>query len=258
MLIKSFSIATLVLLSSVALLPKLAQANSVSAIVAQQSGASSNRTQAPYINRFTAQSVQQLQPGTELSFTLVGTPGATASFSIEGVAFDQPMQEVSPGTYQGRYVIRRQDYFPAAGANVIASLKSGEQLVRAQLDQPLVANSAGSSATPSPSPTPSTAQLPLEITSPQNNSRVSGSVEVKGRSAPNTRLNVSVQAVNSLAGLVGINRNILNQSIQTDAQGNFSFTFQPTINVSGTRYEVSLNATSGDQTKEEKLVLFQQ
>lgn len=209
----------------------------------------SSPTQAVSIDRFTAQPVQQLEPGTELSFTLVGTPGARATFSIEGVAVNQPMPETANGTYSGRYVIRRQDYFPASGVNVVASLQSNEQTVRAQLDQKLTASN-GSATT--------TTQLPLEVISPQANSRVSGVVEVRGRSAPSATVNVNVQATTSLAGLVGINRTLLEQNVQTNAQGEFRFTFRPSISVPGTRYQVNLRATQGNQTSEQTLVLIQQ
>jgi uncharacterized GH25 family protein len=103
-----------------------------------------------------------------------------------------------------------------------------------------------------------TVPLTLEIVSPQNNSRVSGTVTVQGRSIPNTTVNVNVRAVNSLGGIVGVNRDVFSQRIQADAEGDFEFSFQPGIAVPGTRYEVDLQATNGSQTVEESLVLLQQ
>ncbi len=103
-------------------------------------------------------------------------------------------------------------------------------------------------------------RLPLEITSPANNAQISGSVpvEVRGRSAPNIDIKVQVNATASLAGLFGINQDILNSTVRTDAQGNFSFNFQPRFAVPGTRYEVKLSASDGNQTREQTLVLFPQ
>jgi hypothetical protein len=213
-------------------------------------GSGNQTSQGLSITSFTVQPVQQLVPGTELNFTLVGTPNAIASFSITGIAPNQPMREVSPGTYQGQYVIRTQDVFPASGANVIGRLRSGQQVVQARLDQNLGAGTGSGT---------STGQVPLEILSPQNNSRVSGTVEVRGRSAPNTTVSVNVNAVNSLAGLVGLNRNLLNQTVQTDSQGNFSFSFRPDFAaVRGTRYDISLTAGQGNQNNQRTLVLYQQ
>lgn len=207
------------------------------------------------INQFTMQPVQQAEPGTELVFNLIGTPNATATFSIDGVAYNQPMREIASGNYEGRYVIRRQDYFPANGATVTAALQANNQVVRSRLAQSLFANNTLNSTSGS---TLSTTQLPLEILSPQNNSRVNGTVEVRGRSAPNTTVAVNVKAETSLAGIIGLDRNILDRTVQTDAQGNFSFTFSPTITVPGTRYQVSLNATRGTETGRGTLVLIQQ
>ena len=103
-------------------------------------------------------------------------------------------------------------------------------------------------------------RLPLEITSPANNATISGSgpVEVRGRSAPNTDIDVRVNATASLAGLFGVNQNILDSTVRSDSQGYFSFNFQPRFAVPGTRYEVKLSASDGNQTREQTLVLFPQ
>ena len=104
-----------------------------------------------------------------------------------------------------------------------------------------------------------TAALPLEITSHANNAQVpSGRIEVRGRTVPDAKLDVQVQAIAALAGIFGINQQIFNQSIRSDAAGNFAFSFQPQIPVPGARYETTITATRGDQTREARLVLFQQ
>lgn len=104
------------------------------------------------------------------------------------------------------------------------------------------------------------AALPLEILSPANNSQVSGSgaVEVKGRSAPNVDVSVNVEAFASLAGIIGMNQNILSRTVRSDVKGNFSFTFEPRFVVPGTRYEVELSVGEGDQKREQTLVLHTQ
>lgn len=104
------------------------------------------------------------------------------------------------------------------------------------------------------------AALPLEILSPANNSQVSGSgaVEVKGRSAPNVDVSVNVEALASLAGIIGMNQNIFNRTVRSDAKGNFTFTFEPRYVVPGTRYEVKLSVGEGDQKREQTLVLHTQ
>ena len=101
--------------------------------------------------------------------------------------------------------------------------------------------------------------MPLEIISPTNNAQVPGGViEVRGRTAPDSKVDVQVQAIAAIAGIFGINQQIANQSVRSDAAGNFSFSFQPQIPVPGARYECTITASRGDQSRETRLVLFQQ
>ncbi len=103
------------------------------------------------------------------------------------------------------------------------------------------------------------ATLPLEITNHANNAQVgSGVVEVRGRTAPDAKVDVQVQAIAAVAGFFGINQQVLNQSVRADASGNFMFSFQPQVPVPGARYESTITATKGNLTRELKLVLFQQ
>ncbi|PSB43495.1 hypothetical protein C7B67_23790 [filamentous cyanobacterium Phorm 6] len=234
-----------------AVLANLQQGDRISSTRLQQpllAGNSDRRFQSLSVDRFSAQSVQQLDPGTTLNFKLLGTPNATATFSIEGVAYNIPMREESNGLYTGGYTIRRQDYFPPEGTKVTASLQSGNQVVRSRLDRDLVAGDNSSVKT---------AEIPLQIITPEENARVSGTVEVEGRSAPNATVNVKVQATSSVAGLFGFERNILERTVKADEQGNFSFAFNPTVALPGTKYEVNLSSNNGDRTSEQSLVLFQ-
>ena len=99
----------------------------------------------------------------------------------------------------------------------------------------------------------------MQITSHANNAQVSsGAIEVRGRTAPDAKVDVQVQVVASLAGFFGINQQVFNQSLRSDPAGNFAFSFQGQLPVPGARYEATIKATKGDQTSETKLVLFQQ
>ncbi len=103
------------------------------------------------------------------------------------------------------------------------------------------------------------AGIQLDITSHANNAQVpSGMIEVRGRTVPDAKVDVQVQAIAALAGIFGINQQILNQSIRSDAAGNFAFSFQPQIPVPGARFEATITASRGDQSREVRLVLFQQ
>ncbi|MDP3828396.1 MAG: Ig-like domain-containing protein, partial [Polaromonas sp.] len=99
----------------------------------------------------------------------------------------------------------------------------------------------------------------LQVTSHANNASVEGSpVVVRGRTAPGAVVDVKVSAVGTLAGLFGMNQDLLTQRIQADGNGNFSFSFSPQFPLPGTRYEVSMTAgKDGMVATETKLVLFQ-
>ena len=93
----------------------------------------------PAITSFNVVPLGKIEPGADLRFTLSGTPGGAASFSIDGVARDVVMQEVRPGQYEGSYTIRRLDNFPAT-VNITAALTAGGRSVRSALKQPLIAD----------------------------------------------------------------------------------------------------------------------
>ncbi|MCL5802112.1 MAG: hypothetical protein M1283_06335 [Gammaproteobacteria bacterium] len=92
----------------------------------------------PVIEQFRMVPVQEMDPGTELKFTLKGTPNAKVGFAIEGVAENLPLVEAPAGSgvYEGRYTIRRNDNFPQ-GVNIsaTATLVLGEQSAHARLEQ---------------------------------------------------------------------------------------------------------------------------
>jgi hypothetical protein len=302
------------------------------------------QTAALAIQRFTVTPISRIEPGADLKFTVFGTPGAKASFTIDGIASNVPMQEVRSGQYEGSYTIRRLDHFPS-NLNIVGTLEANGQVIRSRLTQALVTDArppviknlsprdgetitgnqvlvsatfddaggvgvdprsvrimiGGVDVTRSATITPqfftyrgemrpgshqvevsardlsgnavrqawtfvTAAQaapvatvLPLQILSHTNNAQVGkGTIEVRGRTAPDAKIDVQVQAIAQIAGFFGLNQNVYNQSLRSDGNGNFVFSFQPQIPVPGTRYEITMNASKADLTKEMRLVLFQQ
>ena len=297
----------------------------------------------PVIERFGVTQIAKIEPGAELRFNAVGTPGGRALLTIDGIVRDVAMSEVRPGRYEGGYTIRRNDNFPAS-LNITMALEANGQVSRSRLNQallvdarpPTVKNLAPKNnevVTGSPvsvsatfddmggvgvdpktvkltiggqdqtrnasitsqfltwrgelragtypvevtasdnagnavrqgwvfvvaNPQAPVVALPLDITSHANNAQVpAGSIEVRGRTAPDAKVDIQVQAIAALAGIFGINQQILNTSVRSDSQGNFVFSFQPQIPVPGARYEATITASRGDQTREVRLVLFQQ
>lgn len=89
------------------------------------------------IERFTAEQIERYEPGTELKFTMTGTPRGRAFFTIESIVTNRAMEEVRAGVYEGSYTIRRADNFTPA-LRVTGMLQANGQTSRAQLDQRLV------------------------------------------------------------------------------------------------------------------------
>lgn len=94
---------------------------------------------APVIRRFAVTPVSQIEPGAELNFVLTGTPGATASFTIDGVVRDVRMAEAAGGRYEGSYTIRRLDHFPAS-VSIIGMLEANGRTARSGLEQALISD----------------------------------------------------------------------------------------------------------------------
>jgi hypothetical protein len=297
---------------------------------------------APTIERFSVAPVERIEPGADLRFTVLGTPGARATVGIQGVNRDIAMKEVKPGHYEAVYTVRKLDHFPPSG-NIVARLESGGQTTRMRLNQSLLVaakppvlrnlsprdgdtvplgpvsiagtidDSGGVGIDPKSvrilvdgrdvtgrstvtsdfftyrtEPGPGTHQvqvsaqdtsgnairhtwrftvaqqggqtgLPLQILSHPNNAQIPGGpTEIRGRTAPNAQIDVKVTQTAAVAGLFGVNQEVLNQTVRADANGNFAFRFQPQFSVPGSRYEVSMKARTDQASRDLQLVLFQQ
>ncbi len=105
---------------------------------------SGNSTGSPnlVINSFNVDASGMQRAGQKLTFTLVGTPGGEASFTIPGVVTDVPMQEVRSGNYVGTYTIPRNSDLNVSNANAVARLKIGssERLIQNSSDIGIDAN----------------------------------------------------------------------------------------------------------------------
>ena len=76
----------------------------------------------PEIEDFSV-SPEYLYPGTELDFTVEGTPRSKVSVRISGINRTIPLREVSEGVYEGSYTVLRTRR-PIASSTVRATLKS--------------------------------------------------------------------------------------------------------------------------------------
>ena len=92
--------------------------------------------QTPRITGFDVEQVSDLSPGTELNFTVWGTPGAQAALQIDGARRAIVLVEVSPGVYKGAYTISRRDRL-LADSRVSANLRAGDRVTTATLEENL-------------------------------------------------------------------------------------------------------------------------
>lgn len=102
--------------------------------LAQAPRTSQSASGAPRITGFDVEQVPQLVPGTELAFTVWGTPGATAALQIDGASRPLPMFETGSGIYRGIYTISQRDRI-APDARVSANLRNGNRVGTATLDE---------------------------------------------------------------------------------------------------------------------------
>ncbi len=100
----------------------------------------------PRIERFDVQGNDDLSPGSELVFSVYGTPGAKVDMAIRGARGVFFLPEVKPGEYSGAYTVRRADHL-GPNSVVTANMRMGRLVTTSTLSKPLQAAVA-------PAPTP--------------------------------------------------------------------------------------------------------
>ena len=111
---------------------------------------------APKIDGFDVEPAQQLIPGSDLLFTLYGSPGGTARVRISGATNTVHLEETEAGVYEGTYTIKLRDKITAT-STATANLRLGNRVASTLLDEPLVvaARVAARPVTPQPAVSPS-------------------------------------------------------------------------------------------------------
>lgn len=106
--------------------------------LAQAAGAAPDQ---PRVEAFDVEQVSQLTPGTELHFSLYGTPGCAALLRIEGAQRGLILGETEPGIYEGSYTVADFDAI-RPDSRVTGSLQLRERIASAILEEPLVLGTA--------------------------------------------------------------------------------------------------------------------
>jgi outer membrane lipoprotein SlyB len=100
-------------------------------------GGSAAASATPRIDRFDVDPPARLEPGAELLFTLLGSPGGSASVRLDGVRGKIALEEMSAGRYEGAYTVRNRDRISASTV-VTGNLRLAKQERSRVLGQALV------------------------------------------------------------------------------------------------------------------------
>jgi hypothetical protein len=87
--------------------------------------------QSPVIERFSVRALS-IEPGREMRFRLLGSPGAQGEIDIPRVVQNVPLREVQPGVYEGRYTIRLRDDLSGID-RAVATLRNGPMATTARI-----------------------------------------------------------------------------------------------------------------------------
>jgi len=195
---------------------------------------------------------QPLLGGEELIVSAFGTPQANASFVIAGVNQNRPipMTEVRPGVYEGRYTIRRSDGQLNTRLAVTLS-KQGMTPVSRDFNGTIAINGTGTAET-----IPNT--LKPQILNVQNNDAVTFPLELRGQTLPNAPVQIVVDGINSIAGVVNVTQRLFTLSAVANTKGIFTVQLPQAANLpSGSLYRIRFTATQDNKTESTELLLRQ-
>ena len=117
-----------------AMLPGLLPLALTSTLAQSQSSAYAGA--APRIDGFDVEQAPRLTAGNDLTFTLYGSIGGTATVRINGVVDRFTLEEMEPGVYEGTYTIKARDRINA-DTLVTANLRVGNRIATEVLDESL-------------------------------------------------------------------------------------------------------------------------
>ncbi len=169
-------------------------------VFAQVNSDSHYYRQVATVESFGVAQLNTLSPGSELSFTLIGTPGASVSLHIAGATDDVRMVEGQPGAYAGAYTVRTRDRLNAASL-VTAQVTKDGQTANVVLDQSLVRGAR------SPAPRPAARISDFTVTA-RDRVRPGDELEFALSGAPSGAARVKVQGVPASIPLTEVRRGV--------------------------------------------------
>lgn len=109
---------------------------------------------------------------------------------------------------------------------------------------------------------PGGGDLPLQLTSHRNEALVDadGNLLIQGRTVPHANVRVRVEQTSVAGRRAGVPMDVFDEMVRADRNGVFSAAVQPrgrAGTLAGTRFEVRVTASSGNQASEERITLIQ-
>lgn len=198
-----------------------------------------------------------LAAGETMLITVNGTPGSDVTlFVVQDGKRLQPLssEEVSPGVYVANVLVEAKD--ATQEGIVLARLANQGQVRFATADQPLQlvtgatavqqleAEGGGENETQRPA-----AKLQPVVTNYKDGDSVSGSsFTIEGKTAPAASVTIKATSVTSIAGIIGAQQTLADQTVKADGKGRFSITLRPTIVTAGSTYTIELVGEKGERT----------
>lgn len=155
------------------------------------------------VDAFSVQQLSRVTPGSELQFTLNGTPGAEVSLRIDGANDDVRMVEARPGSYTASYTVRTRDRLSST-SRVTARLVKDGQTAEAALNQSLVAGARS----PAPLATAAASKISAFTVEAPERIRPGDDLVLSMTGAPGGKARAAVQGVASRIAMTETDRGV--------------------------------------------------
>lgn len=154
------------------------------------------------VDSFSVSQQRALTPGSELVFSLVGTPGATVSLKINGATGGVDMTEVASGEYRGNYTVRTRDRLDARSV-VTAHMLKDDRAIDVTMDQSMVVGARS----PAPQPAANSRITGFDIEKPSH-ARPGDELKLTVTGAPGGSVRVALQGVDRDIALPEVRRGV--------------------------------------------------
>ncbi len=139
------------------------------------------------VTSFKHDAPQSIQPGDEITFTLLGEPKANVSLQL-GDLKTMAMEETAAGKYVAAYVVRRSDRLEGLVAKATVRTKSGESYTT---DLTIGAKVASNAPLAAP-----------KITSHEDGDKVAGKAVFKGKADPGAKVQIRIEFSQRVFGAI--------------------------------------------------------